>query len=90
MIDKKTKKINITYISITRPLCLPDDADYEIDLTTKSGVTVGWGATLTNYRETQCDWKQGEADLHSTSDVLKKIDDIRLALQNVILRYETY
>ena len=49
-----------------------------MDLTKKSGLTAGWGATGVTYTETLCDWTRGVTDLDSTSDVLKKIEAVRL------------
>ena len=63
---------------MSSPLCLPGPEDLKMDLTKKSGLTAGWGATGVTYTETLCGWTRGVTDLDSTSDVLKKIEAVRL------------
>ena len=65
-------------ILLSSPLCLPDQADLQMDLTLKYGLTAGWGATAVNYQETLCDWTKGVVDVSSGSDVLKKMERVRL------------
>ena len=65
-------------ILLSSPLCLPDQADLQMDLTLKYGLTAGWGATAVNYQETLCDWTKGVHDVYSGSDVLKKMERVRL------------
>ena len=59
----------------SRPICLPDDDDLDIeDLGTV--IVIGWGATaLTGYHtETTCDYKKGLYDPDDLPTKLKKLD----------------
>jgi len=58
-----------------RPVCLPEPEDFE--LTDKTGVTVGWGATAVTYEDTTCDYKRAIIDPTSASPILKILDDFR-------------
>ena len=63
---------------IFSPLCLPDEEDLKMDLTKKSGVAAGWGATnVTYFQEKTCVFTKGVTDADSGSDVLKKVDAVR-------------
>ena len=60
-----------------RPVCLPDTEDLQLDLTERDGVVAGWGVTEVDYVATDCDYTRGEYVTGSSSDVLKKIEDLR-------------
>ena len=60
-----------------RPVCLPDTEDLQLDLTERDGVVAGWGVTEVDYVTTDCDYTRGNYVAGSSSDVLKKIEDLR-------------
>ena len=62
---------------MSSPLCLPGPEDLKMNLTEKSGLTAGWGATAVADQESLCDWTKGVTDPNSASDVLKKIEGVR-------------
>ena len=60
---------------VSRPICLPDDDDLEIeDLGT--GIAIGWGvSTLRGYHtDTTCQYKKGLYNPQDLPSKLKKID----------------
>ena len=65
------------------PLCLPDDDDLLMDLTKKSGVTAGWGATAVKFQENQCGWTYGMVVPGSGANVLKKIEGMRCLISGI-------
>ena len=77
---------------MSSPLCLPGPEDLKMDLTKKSGLTAGWGATGVTYTETLCGWTRGVTDLDSASDVLKKIEAVRWreGLINQIIQFVSF
>ena len=60
-----------------RPVCLPDTEDLQLDLTERDGVVAGWGVTEVDYVTRDCDYTRGDVVQGSSSDVLKKIEDLR-------------
>ena len=65
-------------LSVCRPVCLPAETDLALDLTARSGLTAGWGATgVSSYQETGCGWTHGAVNHSSASDVLRKMEGIR-------------
>ena len=60
-----------------RPICLGEGEDLSLDLTERSGVVAGWGATEVSYSQTQCGYSEGVTNTNSASNVLKKVESLR-------------
>ena len=58
-------------------MCLPDQTDLLMDLTERTGLTAGWGATAVTHTQTRCDFTKGVTVPGSVSPVLKKIEGLQ-------------
>ena len=61
----------------SRPICLGEEDDLRLNLTDRTGVVAGWGATEVDYLNTQCGYKIGVNKPNSGSSVLKKLPGLR-------------
>merc|ERR1712183_957625 len=59
-----------------RPICLGDPEDFLIDLTQRTGVVAGWGATEVTYADTPCGYRKGVVNPYTLSSCLKKVDGL--------------
>ena len=60
-----------------RPICLGDEEDLSLNLTERTGVVAGWGATEVSYSDTLCGYIKGVTDPDSGTNVLKKVEGWR-------------
>jgi len=61
-----------------RPICLPSDTYVDYSGKRVDATVTGWGATQIYYSSGGNGIVRGIPDTHSASDVLKKLDDVRL------------
>ena len=55
---------------------MPEVADF--DLSDRTGIAVGWGATAITYQHTTCGYKRAVTNYDSAANVLQVLNDLRL------------
>ena len=59
-----------------RPICLADAEDLSLELTERTGVVAGWGATEVSYIDTLCGFTEGINIPTSLANKLKKLEGL--------------